>query len=32
LENGDFKLATIEKDKLEEKQRAVRKFNEKQNI
>lgn len=29
LENGDFKLAAFEKNRLEEKQRAVRKYNEK---
>ena len=28
LENGDFKLAASEKDRLEEKQRAVRKYRE----
>ena len=32
LENGDFKLAAAEKNRLEEKQRAVRKFNEKHGI
>jgi len=29
LENGDFKLAAVEKNRLEEKQRAVRRYNEK---
>jgi len=29
LENGDFKLAAAEKNRLEERQRAVRKYNEK---
>lgn len=29
LENGDFKLANSEKLRLEEKQRAIRKYNEK---
>ena len=29
LENGDMKLATSEKNRLEEKQRAVRKYREK---
>ena len=28
LENGDMKLATYEKDRLENKQRAVRKYKE----
>jgi hypothetical protein len=32
LENGDFKLAESEKHRLEEKQRAVRKYNEKNGI
>ena len=32
LENGDMKLAAEEKNRLEEKQRAVRKYNEKFNI
>ncbi len=32
LENGDFKLAAFEKNRLEEKQRAVRKYNEKNKI
>lgn len=32
LENGDFKLAEAEKHRLEEKQRAVRKYNEKNNF
>ena len=32
LENGDFKLAAVEKNRLEEKQRAVRRYNEKNNI
>lgn len=32
LENGDFKLASSEKNRLEEKQRAIRKYNEKQQI
>ena len=32
LENGDMKLAASEKNRLEEKQRAVRKYNEKNNI
>ena len=32
LENGDFKLADTEKQRLEEKQRAVRRYNEKHNI
>ena len=32
LENGDIELATIEKNRLEEKQRAVRRYNEKFNV
>ena len=32
LENGDFKLAAIEKERLEEKQRAVRRYTEKNKI
>ena len=32
LEIGDFKLASAEKHRLEEKQRAVRKYNEKHKI
>ena len=32
LENGDLKLAAEEKHRLEEKQRAVRRYNEKHNI
>ena len=32
LENGDFKLAAAEKHRLEEKQRAVRRYNEKNKI
>lgn len=32
LENGDFKLASDEKHRLEEKQRAVRRYNEKNKI
>ena len=32
LENGDIKLATSEKGRLEEKQRLVRKYMEKNNI
>ena len=32
LENGDFKLAAEEKSKLEEKQRAVRRYHEKHKI
>lgn len=32
LENGDFKLAAECKNMLEEKQRAVRRYNEKHNI
>ena len=32
LENGDFKLAASEKHRLEEKQRAVRRYNEKHKI
>lgn len=32
LENGDFKLAAVEKNRLEEKQRAVRRYNEKHKI
>ena len=32
LESGDMKLAASEKNRLEEKQRAVRKYNEKHNI
>ncbi len=32
LENGDFKLAETEKHRLEEKQRAVRKYNEAKGI
>ncbi|CDW74380.1 oxysterol-binding protein [Stylonychia lemnae] len=32
LENGDMKLAGFEKNRLEEKQRAVRRYNEKNNI
>lgn len=32
LENGDFKLASSEKHRLEEKQRAVRRYREKNNI
>jgi len=32
LENGDFKLAAAEKNRLEEKQRSIRRYNEKHNI
>lgn len=32
LENGDFKLAAVEKNRLEEKQRAIRRYNEKNGI
>jgi oxysterol-binding protein 1 len=32
LESGDFKLAAVEKNRLEEKQRSVRRFNEKHHI
>jgi hypothetical protein len=32
LENGDMKLAAHEKNRLEEKQRAVRRYNEKHKI
>jgi oxysterol-binding protein 1 len=32
LENGDMKIAAYEKNRLEEKQRSVRKYKEKKNI
>jgi len=32
LENGDMKVAAYEKNRLEEKQRTVRRYNEKNNI
>lgn len=32
LENGDMKLANTEKNRLEEKQRAIRRYNEKNKI